>query len=91
MASQTATFVVGGFAKVLDLKHRQFPESVGIYGRVAKIDGEKVQLVLDPNQGHGHVIERDISQLEPHDKGSVPLIQLQGMGISLHSLVPEVF
>ena len=79
---------VGSFVKILDLKHPKH-KSVGVYGEVSEIEKQKVSLKVSPGLGFGTIIERTFLDLELSDISSIPLAQVQGLGYSLQSVLPQ--
>lgn len=80
--------LVGNFVKILDLKHPKY-KGVSIYGEVLEIKKQAVFLKISPGLGFGMVIERTFLDLELSDISSIPLAQVQGLGYSLESILPQ--
>ncbi len=84
MSDQSAELVVGGFVKVLDLKHpRPESSSEDVYGRVAKVDYDEVVVVLPSSLDFGYAVTRRISMVESCDHNEIPIGQLEELGVPL--------
>lgn len=82
-------FKPGEFARITDLKIplADMPVFARVFGRVVKVDGDKVLLIMPEQLGFGRIIEKDASLLVPTGRSEIPPGQLEKL---IAQVVPEL-